>query len=211
MILLRHTKKGKNMSTAAENITLSEHEYLESEKTAEFKHEYLQGEIWAMAGASDNHVTIAGNLLVLLKQKLKGTPCRSYISDMKVKVELANAFFYPDVFVSCDQRDKEQNFYKEHPLFITEILSPSTEAYDRGDKFKYYQQLPSLQEYWLIDAQKMSVDCFTRTDDNVWTLHSYSSPHEQANIAALKIKIQLDELYADTSAAPIFPLSDSEI
>ena len=188
------------MSTAAEKITLSEQEYLESEKAAEFKHEYLQGEIWAMAGASDNHVTIAGNLFVLLKQQLKGTPCRSYISDMKVKVELANAFFYPDVFVSCDPRDQEKKntYYKEHPVFITEVLSPSTEAYDRGDKFKYYQQLPSLQEYWLIDAQKMSVDCFTRKSDKEWILHSYSAPHEQASIAVLDTNIQLDELYADT-------------
>lgn len=187
------------MSTAAENITLSEQEYLESEKSAEFKHEYLKGERWAMAGANDSHVTIAGNLFVLLKLQLKGTPCRSYISDMKVKVEPAKAFFYPDVFVSCEQRDRELDYYKQHPVFITEVLSPSTEAYDRGDKFKYYQQLPSLQEYWLIDTQKISVDCFTRTNDNAWTLHSYFTSHEQVSIASLNIKIQLAELYADTT------------
>ena len=81
------------MPIAAERITLSEQEYQENKKTAEFKHEYLKGKIWAMADASDNYVTITGNLFVLLKQQLKGTPCRSYISDMKVKVELANAFF----------------------------------------------------------------------------------------------------------------------
>ncbi|WP_428355149.1 Uma2 family endonuclease [Methyloprofundus sp.] len=189
------------MSTAAEKIKLSELEYLESEKTAEFKNEYLQGEIWAMAGASDNHVTIAMNLAFLLKQQLKGNPCRSYISDMKVKIELANAFFYPDVFVSCDPRDQEQdfNYYKERPVFIAEVLSPSTEAYDRGDKFKYYQLLPGLQEYWLIDAQKMTLDCFTRADDNAWTLHSYSSPQDQASIVALNLTIQLDQLYVDTN------------
>lgn len=176
---------------------LSEHEYLENEEQATEKHEYLQGEIWAMAGASDNHVTIAGNLFVLLRQQLKGSPCRSYISDMKVRVESANAFFYPDVFVSCDQRDKKQTHYKEYPLFITEVLSPSTEAYDRGDKFKYYQQLSSLQEYWLIDAQKMSVDSFTRNNDNSWTLHNYSTTGQQPGIASLNIKIQLAELYED--------------
>ncbi|BCG64689.1 MAG: hypothetical protein methR_P2480 [Methyloprofundus sp.] len=187
------------MSTAAETITQSEQQYLENEKTAESKHEYLQGEIWAMAGAGENHVTIAGNLFISLKQQLKGTPCRSYISDMKVKVEHANAYFYPDVFVSCNPSDKEQEYYKEHPIFICEVLSPSTEAYDRGDKFKYYQTLASLQEYWLIDAQKMSVDCFTRTQDNAWVLHSYSIPNQHITIDTLNIKIQLTELYDEVS------------
>lgn len=183
------------MSTAAETLNISPQEYLENEKTAEFKHEYLNGELWLMAGASDNHVTIAMNLAVFLRQQLKGRSCRSYISDMKVKVESANAFFYPDVFVTCDQADKEQEYYKQRPIFITEVLSPSTEAYDRGDKFKYYQLLPSLQEYWLIDAQKMSVDCFTRQKDNGWILHSYSSPEDLAEVVSLEFKIQLNELY----------------
>ncbi|RLA23308.1 MAG: Uma2 family endonuclease [Gammaproteobacteria bacterium] len=187
------------MSTATENINISPEEYLENEKTAEFKHEYLKGEIWAMAGASDNHVTIAMNLALSLKQQLKGSPCRSYISDMKIKVEQANAFFYPDVFVTCDQRDKEQNFYKQYPVFISEVLSLSTEAYDRGDKFKYYQLLSSLQEYWLIDAQKMSVDCFTRQSDDSWILHSYSAHDDIVSIASLDIKVPLAELYAETS------------
>lgn len=187
------------MSTVAENINISSEEYLENEKTAEFKHEYLKGEILAMVGASDNHVTIAGNLFLLLKQQLKGSPCRSYISDMKIKVEQANAFFYPDVFVTCDQRDKEHIYYKESPVFISEVLSPSTEAYDRGNKFKYYQQLITLQEYWLIDAQTMSVDCFTRQSDNGWILHSYSAPADLVSIASLDIKVPLAELYAETS------------
>ncbi|NOQ17484.1 MAG: Uma2 family endonuclease [Methyloprofundus sp.] len=187
------------MSTAAETITQSEQQYLANEEIAEFKHEYLQGELWAMAGAGENHVAIAMNLAFSLKQQLKGTPCRSYISDMKVKVEHANAYFYPDVFVSCNPSDKEQEYYKEHPIFICEVLSPSTEAYDRGDKFKYYQTLASLQEYWLIDAQKMSVDCFTRTQDNAWVLHSYSIPNQHITINALNIKVQLTELYDEVS------------
>jgi len=189
------------MSVAAKHSLISEQEYLENEKIAEFKHEYLKGEIWAMAGASDNHVTIAMNLALILKQKLKGKPCRSYISDMKVKVALVGAFFYPDVFVSCNTGDKDQTYYKEHPNFIAEVFSPSTEAYDRGDKFKYYQQLASLEEYWLIDAQKMSVDCFTRQSDHVWTLHSYASRQDIASIDALNIQILLADLYEETTVA----------
>lgn len=156
----------------AEKTKLSEQEYLKSEETAEFKHEHLKGEVWAMTGASDNHVTIAMNLAFLLRQKLKDTPCRSYISDMKVRVEHANTFFYPDVFVTCEKKAQQNTHYKEHPVFIAEVLSPSTEAYDRGDKFKYYRQLSSLQEYWLIDAQKLSIDCFTHQNDNAWVLHN---------------------------------------
>ena len=85
-----------------------------------------------MVGASDNHVTLAINLAFLLKQKLKDMPCRSYISGMEVKAEQADAFFYPDVFVTCQQKGKQNTHYREYPVFIAEVLSPSTEAYDRG-------------------------------------------------------------------------------
>ena len=182
----------------AEKIKLSEQEYLQGEEVAEFKHEYLNGEVWAMVGASDNHVTIAGNLFYQLKQKLNDKPCRSYISDMKVKVEQANAFFYPDVFVTCEQKDKQNTHYKEHPVFIAEILSPSTEAYDRGDKFKFYRQLPSLQEYWLIDAQKTSIDCFSRQSNDTWVLHNVSLRQENSLIQVLDIELSVDEIYEDT-------------
>ena len=177
----------------AEKIKLSEQEYLNGEETSDYKYEYLNGEVWAMIGASDNHVTIAGNLFYLLKQKIKDTPCRPYISDMKVKVEPANAFFYPDVLVTCEQRDRQNTYYKEYPVFIAEVLSPSTEAFDRGDKFKVYRQLRSLQEYWLIDAQKMSVDCFTRNQDGNWSLHSYDNPSQSAPLTALEQNILLAE------------------
>lgn len=174
-------------------------EYLEGEETAEVKHEYLDGEIWAMVGATDAHVTIAGNLFFLLKQKLKGTPCRAFISDMKVNVEKADAFFYPDVLVTCDRKDRENSLYKQYPLFIAEVLSPSTEAFDRGRKFSIYRQLDSLQTYWLADSQKMTIDCFNRTTKDEWLLHSYDKAQETIQIAALEIDFPLSELYEDTT------------
>jgi len=152
------------MVSAAEKLTLTAEDYLQGEASAEYKHEYLNGEVWALVGATDAHVTIVGNLLVLLKQSLKGTPCRTYISDM----EKANAFFYSDVLVTCNARDRDNTLFKQHPVFIAEVLSPSTEAFDRGQKFSAYRQLESLQTYWLIDSQKMSVDCFNRADNNEW-------------------------------------------
>jgi len=158
------------MVSSAEKLTLTAEDYLQSEASAEYKHEYLNGKVWAMVGATatDAHVTIAMNLGFLLKQSLKGTPCRTYISDMKVNVEKANAFFYPDVLVTCNAKDRDSSLFKQHPVFIAEVLSPSTEAFDRGQKFSAYRQLDSLQTYWLIDSRKLSVDCFDRSHAPAW-------------------------------------------
>jgi len=182
----------------AEKRILSAEEYLQSEESAEFKHEYMDGEVWVMTGATDNHVTIAGNLALLLKQKLKGTPFRTYISDMKVRVEKADSFFYPDILVSCDDQDRQNSLYKQNPIFIAEVLSPSTEAFDRGKKFTAYRQLDSLQSYWLIDASAPHIDSYTRTENNDWLLHSYNQTDETVKIAALGIEFLLQELYEDT-------------
>ena len=182
----------------AEKIILTAEQYLQGEETADFKHEFQDGEVWAMAGATDNHVTIAGNLFVLLKQHLKNTPCRTYISDMKVQVEKADAYFYPDVMVTCNPKDQANTLYKQHPLFIAEVLSPSTEAFDRGNKFNAYRQLDSLQTYWLIDAEAMRVDSFTRAQNDDWLLHSYIQTDEMVEIKGIEVKCLLKELYEDT-------------
>ncbi|MCQ8105496.1 Uma2 family endonuclease [Methylomonas sp. SURF-2] len=181
----------------AEKIPLSREDYLHGEASADFKHEFMAGEVWAMVGASDTHVTIAGNLFFLLKQAFKNTPCRTYISDMKVRVEKADAFFYPDVLVSCDSKDRDNKLYKQYPSFIAEVLSPSTEAFDRGEKFNAYRQLDSLQHYWLIDSKRMLIDSFTRQDNNDWLLHSYSDPDETLKLPDLELTCSLSELYED--------------
>jgi Uma2 family endonuclease len=181
----------------AEKITLTAEEYLKGEEIADNKHEYQNGEVWAMVGATDNHVTIAMNLALLLKQHLKNTPCRTYISDMKVRVEKADAFFYPDVMVSCSPKDQANTLYKQHPVFIAEVLSPSTEAFDRGNKFNAYRQLDSLQTYWLIDTQTMRIDSFTRAQNDDWLLHSYTLADETVEIKGLEIVCLLQEIYED--------------
>jgi len=185
------------MVSAAEKLPLTVEEYLQGEASAEYKHEYLNGEVWAMVGATDAHVTIAMNLGFLLKQSLKGTPCRAYISDMKVNVEKANAFFYPDVLVTCNSKDRDNTLFKQHPVFIAEVLSPSTEAFDRGQKFSAYRQLESLQTYWLIDSRKLSVDCFNRKNDNEWLLHGYENADEIIRIPALDLEYPLQGLYEE--------------
>jgi Uma2 family endonuclease len=199
------------MSTA-EKLLISAEDYLAGEETADYKHEFLAGKIWGMVGATDNHVSIALNLATILKQKLKGTPCRPFISDMKVRVKQADAFFYPDVLVSCDSKDRNNTHYKEYPAFIAEILSPFTEAFDRGDKFRIYRQLPSLQNYLLINANKMAVDCFTRTNNNDWSLHSYESAEEVIQLPTLDLTIPVIDIYDDIEfhsqtedAGPYYP------
>jgi Uma2 family endonuclease len=187
----------ERLMSLAKNRHLTAEEYLKGESAADVKHEFLSGEIWAMVGASDAHVTIALNLAAALKEKLKGSPCRTYISDMKVRVEQADAFFYPDVFVACDERDKKNDLYKEHPLFIAEVLSPSTEAFDRGRKFGIYRRLESLVDYWLIDAEKRYIDSFVRLDNGDWVLRSYSERDASAVIQSLDIKLPVAVIYDD--------------
>ena len=124
-------------------------EYLETEEKSPIKHEYIDGKILAMLGANDTHVTIVGNLLTLICKHVRGLGCRIYMSDIKVRIESINRFYYPDVMVTCDDRDLTSPTYKQFPCLIVEVLSDSTEAFDRGDKFADYQQLESLQEYVL--------------------------------------------------------------
>ncbi|WP_375340826.1 Uma2 family endonuclease [Okeania sp. SIO2C9] len=137
------------------------------EEKSQIKHEYIDGEIYAMAGASDAHVTISLNLAALLRSHVRGRGCRVYISDMKARIETKNKnkFYYPDVMVTCDKRDQETTNYKSFSCFIVEVISDSTEAFDRGDKFADYQTLDSLQEYVLINPKWQRVECF-RPGDN---------------------------------------------
>ncbi|MCQ8181904.1 Uma2 family endonuclease [Methylomonas sp. SURF-1] len=191
----------------AEKLKLSCAEYLQGEETATVKHEYLDGEVWAMVGASDAHVSIAMNLAFLLKQALKQSPCRTYISDMKVNVAAANAFFYPDVLVSCNPKDRDNRLFKQHPVFIAEVLSPATEAFDRGAKFAAYRQLDSLQSYWLIDSRTQAIDCFRRTADNAWLLHSHTGPCDKLAIPELNLVLDFAEIYADVALDSEPPLT----
>jgi len=139
------------------------------------RHEYLAGEVFAMTGARDAHNTIAGNVFACLRNALRGGPCRVFIADMKLRVDAADAVFYPDVLVTCDTRDRapESDMAKRHPSLIVEVLSASTAAYDRGLKFELYRRLDSLREYLLIEQDRRHVDLFRREADGRWLLQSF--------------------------------------
>jgi Uma2 family endonuclease len=182
----------------ADKLKLTEAEYLESELNTAEKHEFLDGECWAMGGASDAHVTVTLSLSLILKNYLKGKSCRVYAADMRVQVAAADAYFYPDVLVTCSASDREQSLYKSEPSFIAEVLSPSTEAFDRGEKFSYYRQLDSLQEYWLITPEKGVVDVFTKANQGDWMLHSYQrSKDQRIPLKSLGFMVSTTELFED--------------
>ena len=177
--------------------------YLNWEAEQADKHEYLNGEVFAMTGASDAHVTIAGNLFIALRQHLRGGPCSVFISDMKLQVEAANAFFYPDIFVTCAEADRQHSLLKTAPCLIVEVLSPSTSAYDRGAKFAAYRSLPILQEYVLIDTEQRRVDLFRRdTQDQTeqqperWLLFPLEGA-QQLDLSSIGLKLPLADLYED--------------
>jgi len=188
------------MSSTAEKTRISVEEYLEGEAHSPVKHEYLAGEVFAMAGAGDAHVTVAGNLFALLRAYVRAGPCRVYISDMKVRVERADAYYYPDVFVTCAESDRTENLVKHHPTLVVEVLSESAAAFDRGAKFAHYRQLDSLREYVLIEAERRAVDVFRRNAEGHWVLYAYTGD-EELELASLDFRCPLTAVYEDVQIA----------
>jgi Uma2 family endonuclease len=182
---------------------LSAETYLAEEEISPIKHEYVDGQVYAMTGGTDHHNAIAGNLFAILKNHLRGTGCRTFISDIKARIEPLNIFYYPDVMVTCDERDRETSLFKRYPCLLVEVLSNSTEAFDRGDKFADYQQLESLQEYVLISQKRQRVDCFRRDEAGRWVLYSFNAG-EVVHLVSVNLEVGMDALYEDV------PLIDSQ-
>lgn len=149
-------------------------EYLEWEAQQPIKYEYINGEVYAMTGGTLFHNEIALNLVTALKIHLRGKNCRVFMADAKLGISEKGPFHYPDIMVSCDPRDKNARQVIYHPCLIVEVLSPSTEAYDRGQKFKNYRCLDSLQEYILISSNQINVECYRLNERRKWELTTYS-------------------------------------
>lgn len=162
------------MGLAQEKMPFGAQEYLAWEEEQIDKHEYVAGEVFAMVGARQGHVIVAGNIFAALREHLRGTPCRPLISDMKLNVQVMDAFYYPDVMVTCDDADKIAELYIEHPKLIIEVLSDSTAAYDRGAKFAAYRKIDSLEEYVLVDIGRKCVESFNRQADGRWLLRDFA-------------------------------------
>lgn len=170
--------------------------YLDWEARQTEKHEYLDGEVFAMAGASRAHATVAGNIFMALRNHLRGGPCSVFIADMKLHVQADNAFYYPDVFVTCAESDRAQDQYMSAPSLVVEVLSPSTSAYDRGGKFASYRKLPTLREYVLIDPERLSVDLFRRHVDGHWALYP-AEAGQTVTLDSVGLSLPIEALYED--------------
>ncbi|MEN9891965.1 MAG: hypothetical protein RLY78_2260 [Pseudomonadota bacterium] len=171
-------------------------DYLAWEATQTQRHEFVNGEVWAMAGAEERHVTIALNVAMALKQHLRGTRCRTFISDMKLHAETVGSYFYPDVFVTCSEADRGAPLIKRQPTLVVEVLSRGTAAYDRGTKFTHYRQIPGLREIALIDPDSRRCDVYRRGEDGLWVLHPFETA-EGLGLASVDLVMDSATLYAD--------------
>jgi Uma2 family endonuclease len=185
--------------SGAPKLKLTAAEYLAIENKAEFKSEFYNGEMFAMAGASRDHNSINENLSSEIGAKLKGTGCRSYSRDQRVLVDSTGLYCYPDFIIVCGTReysDTDQNTLT-NPQVIIEILSPSSELYDRSIKFRHYQQLPSLREYILISQTEPLCERFHRQDDGSWGLVTFAGLEGTLDFKSLPVRLPMQDIYAD--------------
>ncbi len=186
------------MGHAAQTPTFSAADYLIWEAAQAERHEYNDGEVFAMAGAEDRHVTVTMNLAFALRQHLGGTPCRTYMSDMRLHVAAANSYFYPDVLVTCSALDQASAMVKSEPRLIVEVLSPTTAAYDRGLKFGHYRTLSSLEEYLVVDLDTRASDCYRKGADGLWVLHPFARG-EAVELASVALTVPAAHLFAEVT------------
>jgi Uma2 family endonuclease len=176
---------------------LTPEQYLEIERKAEFKSEYLDGEMFAMAGAREAHNLLVANLIADLHGQLRRTPCRVYPSDMRVHIKSTGLYTYPDVSAVCGERRfvDGQTDTLLNPGLIVEVLSPTTEVYDRGRKFEHYQSIESLREYLLVSSDRVHADLYSRQPDGRWLLTSAGSLEDSLTLESVGARIVLSDLY----------------
>jgi Uma2 family endonuclease len=181
-------------------IFLTVEEYLKVEESSDIRHEYVDGEIFAMAGASEEHNLIATNIIALLRPHLRGTPCRAFVSDMKVKVKVqkADIFYYPDLLVTCDPNDSER-YFKTHPTLIVEVLSNSTKTIDKREKRLNYQSIESLQEYVLVSQEEIKVEVYRQDDEGNWLLEILGKDDE-LQLTSVGLTLTMSDIYEDVFA-----------
>ena len=174
--------------------------FLDWENQQPGRNEFCRGEVFAMVGARRVHGVIVGNVFAALKSRLKGRPCQAFVESMKVRVA-DDAVFYPDMFVTCDARDLRTEMVFEHPVLIVEVLSASTQAFDRGAKFAAYRGLTSLREYVLIDPDTRGVEVFRRNARGLFELHDQSGTAVLA-LASVDAHVPMAEVFEGVEAAP---------
>jgi Uma2 family endonuclease len=176
-------------------------EYLGLEEVSESRHEWINGRMVAMSGNSFPHVRIVKNLMLELNGRLRGKPCEVLCNELRVKVDLTNDYFYPDLVGVCGTPafDGPNRTTLLNPNLLIEVLSPSTEAYDRGQKFLHYQQIPTLREYALVSQNEARVELFARGEDSAWTYKMVAGPEARVSFASIDCNVALADIYRDVA------------
>jgi Uma2 family endonuclease len=180
-----------------EKTHLTPAEYLALERQSQERHEYYGGELRLMAGASRKHNIISLNIASLLREKLRGKPCRPFMSDMRVRIASAQRYFYPDIAVICGAEAFVEEDIATDATVIIEVLSDSTEALDRGEKFESYQRLPSLQDYVLVSQDHIRLEHFHKLAQNEWRYLALNKAEEILYLDTVGVQLPLKEIYLD--------------
>lgn len=179
-------------------------QYVDLEQLSPVKHEFLDGQVWAMAGGTPDHAAVAVNVPALLSQRLRGKPCRVFSSDLRIRVKATGLGTYPDASVVCHRLDTDPDDVTGttviNPILVVEVLSPSTEEYDRGEKLDNYKQIPSLQEIMLVAHDERRVDVWRRSND-AW-IEIVTRQAGTAELRSLDASLPLDDIYRDPLAEP---------
>lgn len=175
-------------------------DYLKSEKLSPIKHEFVEGEVFAKAGSSDNHNFIAGDIYAALLLHLRSSICQPFFGDIKVRVR-QDVYYYPDVLVSCEQ-NPENSHFRNNPILIIEVISKSTERIDRMEKVFAYQQLPSLREYAVIDQYRMEFQVHRRQENGGWITYFFNESDDIVEFTSVDLTIPLPEIYRCVTFEP---------
>ncbi len=165
------------------------------------KHELIDGRVYAMSGGTRNHSAIKLNIGSLIKAHLRGGGCRVFNSDLKINILHTPNYTYPDLSVTCDDRDREHPLYITYPCLIVEVLSPSTEAYDRGKKFEKYRRNPNLVDYVLVSSEEMAIDIYHKNGAGDWLILSYRAG-DRLTLASINLTVAIEEFYEEIVFEP---------
>jgi Uma2 family endonuclease len=171
-------------------------EYFQWEEEQQLRHEYINGEVYAMNGGTINHSKVASNLNFILKSHLRGGACQVLTSDARINIAQSNDYVYSDLSVTCDDRDRSTSQYITYPCLVVEVLSPSTANYDRGDKFRMYRRNPILQDYLLVDAEKIAIDLYRQNELGNWEIINYQAG-DMIKLQSINLSCLIENIYED--------------
>ena len=175
---------------------LTPDEYFAWEEGQSSRHEYIDGDVYVMSGGTINHSEIAGNFLALLKAHLRGGGCKTLNSDARVSIQGSSHYVYPDLSVTCDVQDQVNVQFITYPCLIVEVLSPTTEAYDRGHKFRRYRRNASLQDYVLVDADSVMIELYHKGSDGKWDIIDYREG-DVVELKSVNLTFPIERVYED--------------